>query len=95
VPKKTEASGKVKWRVVIDFRKLNKWTVGDAYPLQNITDTMDPLENAKYFFTVDLASGYYQHEPAQNDRAKTAFSTPAGHFEFLRLPMGLVTAQQA
>jgi hypothetical protein len=25
VPKKADASGKVKWRVVIDFRKLNEW----------------------------------------------------------------------
>ncbi|PNF39993.1 hypothetical protein B7P43_G15585 [Cryptotermes secundus] len=57
VPKKADASGKVKWRVVIDFRKLNEWTVGDAYPLPNITDILDQLGKAKYFSTVDLASG--------------------------------------
>jgi hypothetical protein len=27
---KADASGKVKWRVVIDFRKLNEQRVGDA-----------------------------------------------------------------
>jgi hypothetical protein len=57
VPKKADASGKVKWRVVIDFRKLNEWTVGDAYPLPNITDILDQLGKAKYFSTIDLASG--------------------------------------
>jgi hypothetical protein len=49
VAKKADASGKVKWRVVIDFRKLNEWTVGDAYPLPNITDILDQLCKAKYF----------------------------------------------
>jgi hypothetical protein len=92
VPKKADASGKVKWRVVIDFRTLNEMTVGDAYPLPNITDILHQLGKAKYFSTVDLASGYYQVELAKKDRAKTAFSTPAGHFEFLRLPMGLKSA---
>ena len=92
VPKKADASGKVKWRVVIDFRKLNEWTIGDAYTLPNITDILDQLGKAKYFSTVDLASGYYQVELAEKDRAKTAFSTPAGHFEFVRLPMGLKSA---
>jgi hypothetical protein len=41
---------------VIDFRKLNEWTIGDAYPLPNITDTLDQLGKAKGFSTVDLES---------------------------------------
>jgi hypothetical protein len=69
VPKKADASVKVKWRVVIDFRKLNEWTVGDAYTLPNITDILDQLCKAKLFSTVDLASGYYQVELAEKDRA--------------------------
>ena len=47
-PKKPDASGKVKWRVVvIDFRKLNERRVGDAYPIPNITDTSDQLGKAR------------------------------------------------
>jgi hypothetical protein len=92
VPKKADASGTVKWRVLIDFRKLNEMTVGDAYPLPSITDILDQLRKAKYFSTVGLASGYYQVELAEKNRAKTAFSTLVGHFEFLRLPMGLKSA---
>lgn len=38
VPKKADASGKPKLRVVIDFRKLNDLTIGDSFPLPNITD---------------------------------------------------------
>jgi hypothetical protein len=92
VTKKADPSRKVKWRIVIDFKKMNEMNVRDAYPLPNITDILDQLGKAKYFSTVDLASGYYQVELAEKDRAKTAFSTPAGHFEFLHLPMGLKSA---
>ncbi|XP_029659455.1 uncharacterized protein LOC115233278 [Formica exsecta] len=58
VPKKADASGKPKLRVVVDFRKLNDLTIGDSFPLPNITDILDQLGNAKYFTTLDLASGY-------------------------------------
>jgi len=57
MPKKTDASGKPKLRVVIDFRKLNKLMMGDSFPLPNITDILDQLGNVKYFTMLDLASG--------------------------------------
>jgi len=43
----------------IDFRKLNELTIGDLFPLPNITNILDQLGNAKYFSTMDLASGYH------------------------------------
>jgi len=94
VPKKTDASGKPKLRVVIDFRfrKLNDFTIGDSFPIPNITDILDQLENAKYFITLDLASGNYQIPMAERDKSKTAFSTPYGHYEFNRMPFGLKNA---
>jgi len=41
VPKKTNSKGNRRWRMVIDYRALNKKTIGDAYPLPNITDILD------------------------------------------------------
>lgn len=38
VPKKVGRDGKRKLRLVVDFRKLNEKTVGDAYPLPDITE---------------------------------------------------------
>lgn len=92
VPKKLDASGKQKWRVVIDYRKLNEVTIGDSYPLPNITDILDKLGHSVYFTTLDLASGFHQIELDPQDVPKTAFNTPYGHYEFLRMPFGLKNA---
>lgn len=92
VPKKKDASGKVKWRIVIDYRKLNDVTVGDAYPLPNITDILDQLGHSKYFTTLDLANGFHQIKLDQEDIPKTAFSTPQGLYEYVRMPFGLKNA---
>lgn len=89
VPKKIDASGKQKWRLVVDFRKLNEKTIDDKYPIPNITDVLDKLGRCQYFTTLDLASGFYQVEMDPQDIPKTAFNVEHGHFEFLRMPMGL------
>ena len=49
-----------KWRFCIDFRKINAITHKDAYPLPKIEETLDALSGAKYFSTLDMASGYWQ-----------------------------------
>lgn len=89
VPKKADASGKTKWRLVVDFRKLNEKTFDDKYPIPNISDVLDKLGNCQYFTTLDLASGFYQVEMHPEDIPKTAFNVENGHYEFLRMPMGL------
>jgi len=92
VPKKIDASGQKKWRIVIDYRKLNDITIGETYPIPNITEILDQLGKSKYFSTLDLASGFHQIKMAPNDSCKTAFSVPQGHFEFTRMPFGLKNA---
>lgn len=92
VPKKADASGKAKWRLVVDFRKLNEKTYDDKYPIPNINDVLDKLGNCQYFTTLDLASGFYQVETDPIDIPKTAFNVENGHYEFLRMPMGLKNA---
>ena len=87
VPKKSDASGKQKLRVVIYFRKLNELIIGDSFPLPNITDILDQLGNAKYFSTLDLASRY-QFPMSEKHKNKTAFSISQGHYEFNRMPFG-------
>lgn len=89
VDKKPGPNGEKKHRMVIDFRKLNAQTLGDAYPLPRIDDILDQLSRAKYFSTLDLASGYHQVQIAEEDREKTVFSTSLGHLHFKRMAFGL------
>ncbi|KAL0130247.1 hypothetical protein PUN28_002085 [Cardiocondyla obscurior] len=92
VPKKVDASGKAKLRIVVDFRKINEITIGDSFPIPNITEILDQLGNAKYFTILDLASGYHQIQMKEEHKCKTAFSTPHGHYEFNRMLFGLKNA---
>jgi hypothetical protein len=92
VPKKMDASGKQKYRVVIDYRKLNEICIDDKYPLPNISDLLDQLGQCQYFTTLDLASGFHQIEVDPKDVPKTAFSVENGHYEYLRMPFGLKNA---
>jgi hypothetical protein len=89
VPKKIVASGKMKWRVVVEFRKLNDVTVGDSFPIPVISDILISLGNSKYFSAVVCASGFWQIPVRVEDRPKTAFSTNCGHFEYKSMPFGL------
>ncbi|KAJ3641818.1 hypothetical protein Zmor_028291 [Zophobas morio] len=92
VDKKMDASKEKKWRLVVDYRKLNEKTIDDKYPLPNINDILDKLGKSMYFTTLDLASGFHQVEMHPDDIEKTAFSTENGHYEFLRMPFGLKNA---
>ena len=77
------------WRFCIDYRKLNSVTHHDAYPLPRIDATLDSLAGSTHFTTLDLASGYWQVEVEEQDREKTTFSAPKGHFAFNVMPFGL------
>lgn len=87
VPKRT--TGNAKWRLVIDYRRLNKNLIPDKFPLPRIDDVLDSLGNAIYFSTLDLSSGFHQIPLDKNSREFTAFSTTSGHYHFKRLPFGL------
>jgi len=94
VAKKLDSSGKRKWRVLVDFSKLNDVTVRDIFSIPVISDVLYSLEKSKYFWTVDCASGFWQITVRTEDRPKTAFSTKYRHFEYKSIPFAAATFQR-
>lgn len=81
-----------KWRICIDYRKLNEITVADKYPLPLMDDLLQEARGTIYMTTIDLHSGFWQIKIRPEDREKTAFVTPFGMYQFRRMPFGLRNA---
>jgi hypothetical protein len=57
--------------MVIDYKTLNEKTIGDTYPLPNITKILDQVRSTKYFSIFDLSSGFPQIPMYESDAPKT------------------------
>ena len=103
VPKKSAPGEPPKRRLCVHFRKVNELqqeviTAGKTkgqisiHPLSKIDEMYVKLKDAKVFSTIDLRSGYHHIALGKSSRAKTAFVTPFGKYEFLMVPFGLAQA---
>ena len=103
VPKNSSPGEPPKRRLCVDFRKVNELqqqviTEGKSksqisiHPLPKIDEMYAKLKGAKVFSTIDLRSGYHHIALGKDSRAKTAFVTPFGKYEFLMVPFGLAQA---
>ena len=57
----------------IDFHKLNSHMIQDAYSLPRIEESLDCLNGARIFTSLDLKAGYWQVEMAEDSIPCTAF----------------------
>ena len=100
VPKNTAPGEPLKRRLCIDFRKVNELQQEvlaegkkrgqiSLHPLPKIDEMYAKLKGTKVFSTIDLRSGYYHIALGKDSRAKTAFVTPFGKYEFLMVLLGL------
>ena len=81
-------SAKGQWRLCIDYRSLNESTTPIRWPLPRVDDTLAQLGEYKYFSTIDLAWGFWAIPLDDESKAKTAFITERGLYQWNRLPMG-------
>ena len=82
-----------KLRFCIDLRKLNSKTLKDSYALPRIEQTLESLADSMVYSTLDLTSGYWQVEMAEECKPYTAFTCgPLGFFECETMPFGATNA---
>ena len=79
-------------RWVTDLRELNKQTVKDSYPLTNIQEILHSLQGATVFSSLDACGAYHAVRIEPGSRACTAFISPFGTFQYIRMPFGLANA---
>ena len=79
-------------RFCVDYRRLNEATIKDAYPVPRIDDTLDAWSGARWFSTLDLASGYWQVELDERARQKSAFVVRGGLYSWKVMHFGLCNA---
>ena len=78
--------------LVIDYRALNKVTRKFMWPMPKVEDIFSQLNGAKYFSTLDLRAGYYHIGLTTDSIPKTAFTSPFGKYEYIKVPFGLAKA---
>ena len=76
----------------MDYRKLNKATRKDDFPLPFIDEMLDRLASKQYYCFLDGYSSYNQIVIVPEDQQKTTFTCPFGIFAFRRMPFGLCNA---
>ncbi len=82
-------------RMVINYIPLNKITVKEDFTISYISDILERLAASVWYTDIDIRAGYYQIPMDEASIKLTAFYTPDGIFEFLRLAFGLCNAPAA
>ena len=82
-----KSNGKLRW--CIDYKDLNKITVKDSYPMPNVHHTIGKLAGSTIFSSVDMQGAFHCVAIHPADREKTAFHSPFGLFQMIRLGFGL------
>ncbi|CAM8904987.1 unnamed protein product [Rhodiola kirilowii] len=80
------------WCMCIDYRKLNKATRKDHFPLPFIDQMLERLAKHKFFCYLNGYSGFLQILIHLEDQEKNTFTCPFGTFAYRRMPFGVCNA---
>ncbi|GJV32998.1 reverse transcriptase domain-containing protein [Tanacetum coccineum] len=81
-----------RWRVCIDYRKLNEATRKDHFPLPFMDQMLERLARNEFYCFLDGFLRYFQILIDPQDQEKTTFTCPYGTFAYRRMPFGLCNA---
>lgn len=77
------------FRPCTDFRKVNRITKPDVFPLPRMEDCVDQVDAAKFVSKFDLLKGYWQVPLSQRAQEISSFVTPSGLYSCKVMPFGL------
>lgn len=80
------------YRIVADFRYLNSQSQVMNYPISNIDELLDKLNQAHWMSQFDLRSGFFQANLKEESQPLTTVVCPLGAFFFKKLPQGIQTS---
>jgi len=78
--------------MVMDYRKLNRQTVKNNYPLPLITELVDNMGSKQLFTKMDLRWGYNNVRIKEGDEWKVAFTTHVELFEPVVMFFGMTNS---
>ena len=80
-------------RLCLDPKDLNQAIKRPHHCTPTLDEVLSKLNGAKYFSIVDARSGYWNIQLDHESSLYTTFNSPHGRYRFLRLPFGLICAQ--
>ncbi|GKD65684.1 reverse transcriptase domain-containing protein [Tanacetum coccineum] len=79
-----------RWRICIDYRKLNEATRKYHFPLPFMDQMLERLAENEFYCFLDGFSGYFQILIDPQDQEKTTFTCLYGTFAYRRMPLDCV-----
>ncbi len=80
------------WRMCVDYRKLNRNTKTQTFPMRNMSALLERVGHKKIFSSFDMRGGYYHMALSEEMAQLGAFVTSKGQYRPLVLMFGFADA---
>lgn len=76
----------------LNAQMLNLVTKKDPYPLSSVHGCVESIRNTKIFSTLGTNRRYWQFPVHTQDKVETWFCSYKGHFQFIRIYLGIISS---